>query len=161
VLFADAVGRRADAEARLAAYEERAKSLGSRLRGGGDPTTVGIVRFLADETRVYGPESFSGSVILDLGARMPTSVAGLTGKIALTPSAEEMHVVSDADVLFVTIYGDPAKSTAPAVRGGPLWKQLPAVAAGRAHEVSDDVWMLGIGVLGANAILDDIERVLG
>lgn len=63
----------------------------------------------------------------------------------------------DADILFVTTYGDATETPAPAVRGGPIWPTLPAVAAGRAYEVSDDTWMLGIGVLGANAILDDIE----
>ena len=159
VLFADALGRRADAERLLAEYEQRADAVGARLAAEAGNPTVGILRFLPDEIRIYGPESFSGSVLVDLGVDLPKAVAGLTGKIAATPSIEQVGQ-ADADILFVTTYGDPAKSTAPAVRGGPIWPRLPAVVAGRVHEVSDDKWMLAIGVVGANGILDDIEAAL-
>lgn len=159
VLFAHALGQRAQAEALLADYEQRVASIGVELDGGGDDPTVGIVRFLPGEIRIYGPESFSGSVLVDLGVRLPPAVARLSGDIAIYPSAEQVDQ-ADADFLFVTIYGDAAQTTAPAVQGGPIWPTLPAVAAGRVYEVSDDTWMLGIGVLGANAILDDIEAAL-
>jgi ABC-type Fe3+-hydroxamate transport system substrate-binding protein len=79
--------------------------------------------------------------------------------IAIYPSAEQIEQAS-ADVLYVTTWGDPADTTKASVQGGPLWPTLPAVQQRRVYEVSDDVWMLGIGVLGANALLDDIERTL-
>ncbi len=168
VLFADALGQREQAEALVADYERRAASIGADLAGAdiadhdegpAEGRTVGIVRFLPDEIRIYGPESFSGSVLVDLGVRLPSVVADLSGDIAVYPSAEQIGQ-ADADILFVTTYGDPSQTSGPAVRGGPIWSTLPAVAAGRAYEVSDDTWMLGIGVLGANAILDDIEAAL-
>lgn len=90
---------------------------------------------------------------------LPDVVANLTGNIAAYPSAEQIGQ-ADTDILFVTTYGDPAATTAPGVRGGPLWDNLPAVARGRAYEVSDDLWMLAIGVLGAEAILDDIASLV-
>jgi iron complex transport system substrate-binding protein len=37
---------------------------------------------------------------------------------------------------------------------------LPAAQTGKAYDVSADVWMLGIGLIGANLVLDDIERLL-
>jgi len=160
LLFADALGRRDRAAQLIADYERRATAIGEDLAVDGDDPTVGIVRFLPDEIRIYGPESFSGSVLLDLGVALPAAVADVTGDIAIYPSAEQVGQVADADVLFVTTYGDPAETTSPAVQGGPIWPTIPAVAGGRAHEVSDDTWMLGIGVLGANAILDDIEATL-
>jgi iron complex transport system substrate-binding protein len=156
--FADAVNRRDDAELMLEEYEERAAELGGRL---GEDTTVGIVRFLPDETRIYGPESFSGSILVDMGVPLPGAVADLTGDIALYPSAEEISLVEDADLIFTTVYGDPDEATVDEVAGGPIWPNLPAVAAGDVHDVSDDVWMLGIGMVGANAILDDIEAAVG
>ncbi len=124
-----------------------------------DNPTVGIVRFLPDEIRVYGPEPFAGPVLVALGVRLPPAVAGLAGEIAIYPSAEQIGR-ADADILFLTAYGDPAQTSAPAVQGGPIWPTLLAVAAGRAYEVSDDTGMLGIGVLGADAILADIEGAL-
>ena len=34
---------------------------------------------------------------------------------------------------------------------------LPAVQAGKQFDVLDSTWMTGIGVLGANEILDDLQ----
>jgi iron complex transport system substrate-binding protein len=63
--------------------------------------------------------------------------------------------------VFTTAYGDPAQTDQAAVLGGPLWQRLPAVQSGDVHAVSDDVWMLGIGVTAANLVLDDLESTLG
>ncbi|WP_218024636.1 hypothetical protein [Glutamicibacter uratoxydans] len=41
-----------------------------------------------------------------------------------------------------------------------LWKELPAVKAGKTFKVEDETWMVGIGVVGANEILDDLEEDL-
>ena len=42
-----------------------------------------------------------------------------------------------------------------------LWGDLPAVKSGQAYEVEDETWMVGIGVLGAGEILDDVQEILG
>ncbi len=42
-----------------------------------------------------------------------------------------------------------------------LWGAQPGVAAGNVHEFEDETWMVGIGVVGANTILDDLEATLG
>lgn len=42
------------------------------------------------------------------------------------------------------------------VTAGPLWQRLPAVVDGRAHEVSDDLWYLGIGPIAAGLVLDEL-----
>lgn len=39
---------------------------------------------------------------------------------------------------------------------GPLWSAVPAVADGRAHEIDDDLWYLGIGPIAADLVLDDL-----
>ena len=69
--------------------------------------------------------------------------------------------VADGDVVFSTTYGDPADTDSAAVTGGELWQRLGAVQAGEAHEVSDEVWMLGIGATAGGLVLDDLERLLG
>src|SRR3546814_16556394 len=77
-------------------------------------------------------------------------------------SSEQLEL-ADADVVFSTSYGvtgEPdADPTFDAVRT--LWESVPAVADGRQHWVDDRVWMLGIGLLGAEHILDDIGTLLG
>lgn len=157
LLFADALGRRADAERDLEEYEERAAAIGEQI---GQPApTVGVVRFLPDEIRVYGPESFSGSVLVDVGVEFPAAVRDVRDDIAIYPSAEQIEQAS-ADVIYVTTWGDAADTPMAAIEAGPLWASLPAVQSGRVFEVSDDTWMLGIGVLGANELLDDLEATL-
>ena len=42
-----------------------------------------------------------------------------------------------------------------------LWGDLPAVKSGQTYEVEDETWMVGIGVLGAGEILDDVQEILG
>lgn len=158
LLFAEALGHEQEARDLLEIYEARAAAIGAQLGTPAD-TTVGIVRFLPDEIRVYGPQSFSGTVLTDVGVSLPESVRDVTDDIAIYPSAEQVDQAS-ADVIYVTTWGDPADTTKASVQGGPLWPTLPAVQQGRVYDVSDDVWMLGIGVLGADVLLDDIERTL-
>ncbi|GFK20348.1 hypothetical protein KbCgl_29200 [Corynebacterium glutamicum] len=42
-----------------------------------------------------------------------------------------------------------------------LWHNLPAVQEGHALEVNDESWFMGLGPLGANEVLNDIENILG
>lgn len=63
-------------------------------------------------------------------------------------------------MIFSAFYGSVDKTTKAGLTTGTLWAQLRAVEAGRAHEVDDDHWMLGIGVGAANLVLDDIARLL-
>ncbi|MFD0828512.1 hypothetical protein ACT8ZR_23060 [Neobacillus sp. M.A.Huq-85] len=42
----------------------------------------------------------------------------------------------------------------------PLWKNLNAVKSGHAYEVSDATWNTAGGVLAANIMLDDLEKIL-
>ncbi|SCE91803.1 hypothetical protein GA0070558_113146 [Micromonospora haikouensis] len=58
----------------------------------------------------------------------------------------------------MTAYGEKAAAEQATVTGGTLWKGLSAVKAGRAHVVSDETWMTGIGVGAANKIIDDLEK---
>lgn len=54
LLYADALGKAAEGRTALGSYETRARQVGTQV---GDPaaTTVSVVRFLPDETRLYTP----------------------------------------------------------------------------------------------------------
>jgi iron complex transport system substrate-binding protein len=144
----------------LAAYEKRAKELGASI-GDAAAKKISIVRFRPTEIRVYGPESFSGIVIGDVGLGRPErqTLANKEDKRFDTVSPERIAEV-DGDVIFVTAYGEKAVAEQAKVTGGTLWRNLPAVKAGKAYEVSDEVWMTGIGVTAAGKILDDLKKYL-
>lgn len=42
----------------------------------------------------------------------------------------------------------------------PLWKNLNAVKNGNAYEVSDAVWNTAGGVIAANKMLDELEKIM-
>ncbi len=153
LLTGEAIGRPDDAQALLDAFDERAAEVGEAI--GASELTATIVRFLPDETRLYGPGSFSGSVLtavgFDLGDKDWNEYS-----MALI-STEQIELV-DADVVFATTYGS-GETTRPQFEG--LWETLDAVENRRQFDVEDAVWMTGIGVLGANLILDDLETMLG
>ena len=154
LLVGDALNRADEARDALADFDDRAADLGDSLNLEG--SSAAIVRFLADETRVYGPESFSGSVLAAVGLDAPELDYD---EYAIAYLSSEEISRADADIIFATTYGEPDETTRDSVT--PLWGSLDAVENGCQFDVSDDTWMVGIGLIGAQAILDDLERVLG
>ena len=70
LLDGEALGKEQQAKDLLAAYETRAKDFGAKL-GDAAARKVSIVRFMPDQIRVYGPDSFSGIVLGDAGLGRP------------------------------------------------------------------------------------------
>ncbi|WP_433511499.1 ABC transporter substrate-binding protein [Nonomuraea sp. CA-143628] len=157
LLDAEALGKKDQAAGLLSAYETRAKQVGAKYA----KLKVSIVRFMPTEIRMYGPESFSGIVVGDAGIPRPEEQQLATqqdkrfGKLS-----QENIAQADADAVFYTAYGEAAAKSQASVTGGPLWKNLGAVKSGNAHNVDDEVWMLGIGVTAAGGILDDLDKYL-
>ncbi|MCW3814954.1 iron-siderophore ABC transporter substrate-binding protein [Micromonospora sp. DR5-3] len=160
LLDGKALGKEQQAKDLLAQYEARAKEFGGKL-GDAANRKVSIVRFMPTEIRLYGPDSFSGIVVGDTGLGRPERqlLASKEDKRMDRVSPERIGE-ADGDVIFVTAYGEKAAAEQAKVTGGTLWKNLPAVKAGKAHVVSDEIWMTGIGVGAANKILDDLEKYL-
>ncbi|MGI5283323.1 ABC transporter substrate-binding protein [Nonomuraea polychroma] len=157
LLDAEALGKKDQATQLLSAYETRAKEVGAKF----SKLEVGIVRFMPTEIRVYGPESFSGIVVGDAGIPRPAAqqLADQQDK-RFGKLSQENIAKGDADAIFYSAYGEAAAKSQATVTGGPLWKGLKAVKSGNAHNVDDEIWMLGIGVTAAGKILDDLEKYL-
>lgn len=139
---------------KIAELDARAVSVGESVAATG--TTLSIVRFRPDNFRLYGPETFSGSILAKAGFDLGERKWNEYSMMELSP---ELFEQIDGDVVFYTNPGgDPAATTMGTVTG--LWKDLPAVKAKKVYEVEDETWMVGIGVVGANVILDDVEKLL-
>ncbi|WP_245177039.1 iron-siderophore ABC transporter substrate-binding protein [Geodermatophilus sp. DF01_2] len=149
---AEALGLAEEGEQALAEYEQQADQVGEAI--GAEGATASVVRFLPDETRIYGPETFAGSVLTDVGFDLPELEYDEYSMAYISPEQVEQ---ADADVIFSTTYGDPVATTKDAVTA--LWGNLEAVPD-CAFEVEDDEWMLGIGLIGAEIVLDDVESFL-
>ncbi|GAA2221396.1 iron-siderophore ABC transporter substrate-binding protein [Promicromonospora sukumoe] len=159
LLNAAAVGEEDRAQELLDAYEERAGEVGAEVveANGGAAPTVSMLRFMAGQIRLYANDSFVGIILADAGLPRPETedIADLAVEI----SAEEI-TLAEGDWLLWGTYGQPDATEQAAVVDGPLWDQVPAVAdGGVVREVPDDTWYLGLGVTGAELVLDDLETI--
>ncbi|MEU1127715.1 iron-siderophore ABC transporter substrate-binding protein [Streptomyces sp. NPDC005899] len=155
LLNAAALDRTAKARSELAAYEAKAAKLGEDI--GPDKPTVSMVRYLPDRIRLYAKASFIGTVLADVGLPRPRNQQ--VDELAAEISPENIDQ-ADADWIFTGVYGDGGATDRDTARANPLWKNLPAVKAGRAQDVPDETWYLGLGVTSANLVLDDLRADL-
>jgi iron complex transport system substrate-binding protein len=73
--------------------------------------------------------------------------------------SEERVPDMNGDLILVSRYGqDHARLDA--IMATPQWKGLPAVQAGAVREVNDDVWMLGIGIVAATTVVEELPALL-
>lgn len=137
---AEPLGRSAAAEAHIGDVDARARALADRLAG----TDVGTVAVLTPyDGQLYvqtSPALFMSTILVqDLGlplADVTTRLRAETGEDEVVLSAERFSDV-DADTLVVLVYPDEdggelaASGQLAGVTSSPLWRGLPAVAAGR------------------------------
>jgi iron complex transport system substrate-binding protein len=158
-LTGEALGRTDEAEELLAEFATRATEVGTTI--GAPGTTAVIVRFIPGQIRLYGPKTFSGSVLTAVGFELPDK--GYDPQYGMAVISTERVDLVEADVVFAT---NPSVESDGKIQSdrdamGALWESLPAVQEGRQYDILDTTWMTGIGPIGANRILDDLEEQLG
>lgn len=159
-VYAEAVGKVDKGKAILDAYANRVSAIRTQL-GERVNEKVGLVRFIAGQNYAYNNDSFSGSILRDIGFARPEAQdkPGLAEPITLERIPE-----LDGDRLLHFSYetGDGgASKEAETWMASPLWQNLDVVKAGHVHGVSDTVWATAGGILAAHLALDDIETIYG
>lgn len=157
LLAGEAFGRSTQARVSLAQYERRTALIRNRLGGRGRLPTVSILRFVPGQIRSMNKANFIGTILNDIG--LPRPAFRNKDTFADYISLERLPDL-DADYLFYSAFGEPAKTDQVAALASPLWGRLKAVQTKRAIAVDDDTWFLAIGIQGAHRVLDDIERFL-
>ncbi|MGW8763998.1 ABC transporter substrate-binding protein [Streptomyces sp. NPDC055815] len=155
LLNAAALDKTAEAKTKLAAYETKAKQLGTDI--GPNKPTVSMVRYLPGKIRLYAKASFIGTILEDAGLPRPKNQQ--INELAAEISPEKIDE-ADADWIFTGVYGDAKATKKDTAQANPLWKNLKAVKAGQAKDVADETWYLGLGVTAANSVLDDLRADL-
>ena len=149
---ADAVNKRAEADALVAEFDDRLEAL--RARREGEPE-VRIAR-----VQFYEPGTFSYRGLNE-------DAAELMRRVGLTPvgpdetindaSMETLPEI-DADVIIVPVGGGMPAELFDEVSESALWQSIPAVQAGNVVVVDGELWP-GLGYLWAQALTDDLERL--
>ncbi|MGM7723997.1 ABC transporter substrate-binding protein [Metabacillus sp. Hm71] len=149
-----------DFEARITELKETA---GDKLN-----QEVSVVRFMAGLTRVYYTDTFSGVIFDKLGLKHSSSVQELFADnpddLFVREVGKEVIPKMDADLLFYFTYAPPGDTEATKTEeewtNDPLWKNLNVVKEGKAYKVDDAIWNTAGGVIAANKLLDDLEKIL-
>lgn len=159
MLHADALNKKAEAEQLMSDYYKRMEDFTAKMGDKLATTEVSIIRGLATQTRVMMKASFIGTVIQDAGLPRP---AFQNKDLFMEAASEELIPQLDGSVMFVTHFrsADGGETQAEKLAKHPLWSQLNVVKSGQVYQVDDDYWMLGIGILAANKVQDDLFKYL-
>lgn len=167
-LYAKALNREKEGKKVLDEFEDHVAEVKANL---GDKVNqeVSVVRFMSGTSRIYYTDSFSGVILDELGFKRAEQQSELftddnqLGNLAIEVGKEVIPKM-DADILFYFTYapdGDQkALDTAKEWKSDSLWKNLNVVKDGHAYEVSDAVWNTAGGVIAANQMLDELEKIV-
>ncbi|WP_433547905.1 ABC transporter substrate-binding protein [Streptomyces sp. CA-294286] len=158
-LNAAALDKTAEADAQLASYEKKAKKLGEDVAAAhdGKKPTVTMLRYLPGKIRLYAKASFIGTVLDDAGVPRPKNQQADDLAVELSP---EKIDEAAADWIFTGVYGDAKATKRDKAEANPLWNKLDAVKSGRAKDVPDETWYLGLGTAAADEVLGDLRGFL-
>lgn len=146
---AEALGDPDAAAEVLGAYEDRCAEIGAAAGTAG--MTAQLIRPRDGILTLYGPTSFAGSTLECVGLTTPERDWEDSISVDLSP---ELVLEATADLVLVTTTDVTDESTVPeSVRAN-------ADVLGDVQLVDQATWITGVGPLGGQAVLDDIERLL-
>jgi iron complex transport system substrate-binding protein len=158
-LYAKALNKEDKGNEVLKDYEGRITEISEKL-GDKKNLKVSMVRFMAGEVRIYHKDTFSGVILGDLGFARPESQN--VDDFAERNVTKERIPAMEGDILFYFTYetGDGKGSELEKEWiADPLFKNLEVAKKEEVHKVSDTIWNTAGGVLAANLMLDDIEKI--
>ena len=151
-----AVGREEEARQRLEEHRAKVAAARQTLAQSAPGEKVTFLRFRKGTCVIYTRTAMFGPLLFDRLALLPDphtpEVMHSGGWDVL--SVERLSTLQ-ADHLFALIDPD-SEAYLAKIAQTPIWRDIPAVRAGQLHRVDADVWLGGEGVLGTEAIVDDI-----
>lgn len=122
-----------------------------------------VVQFTDTTMRVYGADTFPGSVLADVGVDRPvtqrfTDKPYIEVGITDTDLADNPDLsIADGDIVYLSFDSPSARDRAPAVLESDAWKKLGATRDGRVFAVNNEVWQTGEGIVAARGMLADLQ----
>ena len=158
--YADVLGRSAEAEAKLAAFDARTRAIHDAL-GDAVNEEISMVRFSPNRTRIYYKQTFSGLILGQIGFKRPP--AQDKNEFAEEVTKERIPEMAGDRIFY---FSSDLKEAEPEANladwlADPLWANLEAVKAGKARRVSETIWNTAGGIYAAHLMLDDIESIYG
>ncbi|OBB09869.1 Fe3+-citrate ABC transporter substrate-binding protein, partial [Mycobacteriaceae bacterium 1482268.1] len=124
-----------------------------------------VVQLTDNTMRVFGPQSFPGSVLADVGVDRPAAQR-FTDKPYIEVGVTEEDLdnspdlsIADGDIVYVSFASPTAKDRAGEVLGSDAWKKLSANKDNRVFIVNNEVWQTGEGIVAARGMLTDLRWI--
>lgn len=155
VLLGTALGKQAEAEEAVAAYEERAAAVGAAILAEDPDATYSLLRFAGEDTaRLYSSDSFIGEIMADMSVPRPADAPDTTESIFVPLSAEQI-LQADAGLVMVSAWepegaeGDATRAQRAQFESNPLWQRL----TGEILDVDDATFLASVSIQGAHAVI--------
>ncbi|MFT9494152.1 ABC transporter substrate-binding protein [Anaerosolibacter sp.] len=157
--YAKVLNKEAEGNEIIQSFDDRITSI-AELAGDKLKTEVSIVRFMPGKTRIYLGDTFSGTILKQLGFARPENQRSDEFTVEI---GKERLTEADGQVIFYFTYetGDgqgAARETE--WLEDPMFKTLNAVKNNKVYKVDDAIWNTAGGVKAANLMLDDIESFI-
>lgn len=132
----------------------------------GEFVVVLLVELVADdEVRILGRNGLDVRLAVTANELDVRGVESLDSSTATTNAPQKAAggryaAGTEGSTIFVTVYGPEEETTKQNITSDRLWNELEAVREGRVYEVSDYLWMFGIGYTAASGVIEDLEEYL-
>jgi iron complex transport system substrate-binding protein len=157
--YSKVLNKEAEGKEIIKKFDDRAASI-SKLAGDKLKTEISIVRFMPGKTRIYLGDTFSGTILKQIGFARPENQR--SSEFTLEIGKERLKE-ADGQVMFYFTYetgNGEGSAREKEWLDDPMFKNLNAVKTGKAYRVDDATWNTAGGVKAANLMLDDLEKFL-
>lgn len=155
--YAEALGKRAEADAYLEQIDARIAALKKAVKPG---VVASVVRWNPQGPILMSNQLFAGQLLGQLGFESTALARSLTEKPhSDTLSLENLSQV-DGDLLLLASLNPDGDKALLQARSQPAFERLNAVSHGKLLSVDGQVWSSGSGPLAAQIVLDDVEKAL-
>ncbi len=157
--YAKVLNKESEGEKAIQAYESKITSIketySDKLNN-----EISLVRFMDGKTRIYLGDTFSGTILKEIGFKRP---AAQQGTDFVNEIGKERLNEADGDVMLYFTYelGD-GKGLAREEEwlNDPMFKSLNVVRNNKTYKVDDTIWNTAGGIKAANLMLDDLANML-
>ncbi|MDV4152369.1 iron-siderophore ABC transporter substrate-binding protein [Clostridium sp. AL.422] len=157
--YAKVLNKEAEGDKAIKDFDDRITSISETYKDKLN-TEISLVRFMDGKTRIYLGDTFSGTILKEIGFNRPATQQGTD---FVTEIGKERLNEAEGDVMLYFTYdtGD-GKGTAREEEwlNDPLFKSLNVVKNNKAYRVDDTIWNTAGGIKAANLMLDDLTKML-
>jgi iron complex transport system substrate-binding protein len=157
-LYTEALNKQEEGAQAMAAFDKRVEEVKAKLGSKAD-TKVSVVRFSANQVRIYQKQTFSGVLLNQLGISRPASQ---DKDSFIEVMSKETIPSMDGDVLFYFVSEAPGKNDAAKIveewKKDPLFQNLSVTKNNKVIQVDESIWNSAGGYEAANLLLDELVK---